>query len=127
MEPEFASEDFLFLLSGWWWWWWWWIFLSSQSFAPPFSERFFENWAQEQGNPISKERKIRKVPKHFVQAAAFQTASASKLQIALMLELLHIISVAAPAEPRGEQKYLFVRILGGENFSRSAGERFLSG
>ena len=25
MEPEFASEDFLFLLSGWWW-----LFLSSQ-------------------------------------------------------------------------------------------------
>ena len=26
-EPEFPSEDFLFLLSGWWWWWW--MFLSS--------------------------------------------------------------------------------------------------
>ena len=29
MEPEFPSEDILFLLSWWWWWWWWWIVLSS--------------------------------------------------------------------------------------------------
>ena len=36
MEPEFASEDFLFLLSGWWW-----IFLSSQRIAafPHFQTR----------------------------------------------------------------------------------------
>ena len=27
MQPEFASEELLFLLSGWWWWW---LFLSSQ-------------------------------------------------------------------------------------------------
>ena len=46
------------------------------------------------------------------------------------LERQFQVSVATPAEPRGEKKLFFVQILGGEKllkFVESAGEIFLSG
>ena len=44
--------------------------------------------------------------------------------------VLQLVSVATPAEPRGEKKLFFVQILGGEkllNLVKSGGEIFLSG
>ena len=40
---------------------------------------------------------------------------------------MQYVSVATPAEPRGEENTLFVQVLGGEELLESAREKFLSG